>query len=150
MAAIYVLDTNVVSEIMRERPDPDVVARLATLDDSAWHITSITEAELRHGLALLPAGRKRERVGVALTALLSQDFAGRIIAFDSAASVYYADLMALCRKLGKPLQVQDAMIAACCLAQVATLVTRDTRDFEGLGLAMVNPWHGSVDDLARS
>ena len=146
MSVIYVLDTNVVSELMRERPDPDVVARLAALDDSAWHLTSVTEAELRHGLALLPTGRKRERVGVALTALLAQDFSGRIIAFDSAASVYYADLMALPRKAGKPLQVQDAMIAACCLAQVATLVTRNSRDFDGLGLTMFNPWRS--DEMA--
>ena len=146
MTDIFVLDTNVVSELMRERPDPDVIERLAALDDSAWHITSVTEAELRHGLALLPAGRKRERVGVALTALLSQDFAGRIIDFDSVASVYYADLMALRRKAGKPMQVQDAMIAACCLAQVATLVTRNSRDFEGLGLTMFNPWRS--DEMA--
>lgn len=140
MAAIYVLDTNVVSELMRERPDPAVLERLVGLDDSAWHITTITEAELRHGLLLLPAGRKKTRLGTALTALLSQDFAGRIIAFDSAASAYYADIMVLRSKAGRPLQVQDAMIAACCLAHVSTLVTRNVGDFEGFGLTMFNPW----------
>jgi predicted nucleic acid-binding protein len=117
-----------------------VLARLATLDDSDWYITTITEAELRHGLALLPASKKKTRLGAALLALLSQDFAGRIVAFDSAATVYYADMMALRSKAGRPLQVQDAMIAACCMAQVATLITRNTRDFEGLGLALLNPW----------
>ncbi len=136
----YVLDTNVVSELMRERPDAAVMDRLLSLDDSAWFITTVTEAELRYGLACLPAGKKKGRLNSALLALLSQDFAGRILVFDSAASVYYADLMAARRKAGKPLQVQDAMIAACCLAQVATLVTRDTSGFDGLGLAMLNPW----------
>ena len=140
MATAYVLDTNAVSELMRERPDPAVLGRLSTLDDSAWYITTITEAELRYGLAQLPPGRKKTRIGTALLALLSQDFAGRTIAFDSAASAYYADIMVSRKKAGRPMQVQDAMIAACCLAQVATLVTRNTRDFEGLGLTLFNPW----------
>ena len=140
MASVYVLDSNVVSELVRERPNPGVFTRLGALDDSAWHITAITEAELRHGLALLPTGRKKTRLATAMQALLSQDFAGRILPFDSAASAYYAEIMVLRSKAGKPLQVQDAMIAACCLSHVATLVTRNTRDFEGLGLAMVNPW----------
>jgi len=140
MAIVYVLDTNVVSELMRERPVPGVIARLEALDDTAWHITAVTEAELRHGLALLPAGRKKTRLATAMHALLSQDFAGHILSFDSAASAYYAEIMVLRSKAGKPLQVQDAMIAACCLCHVATLITRNTRDFEGLGLAVVNPW----------
>ena len=140
MPTAYVLDTNVVSELMRERPDRAVLARLASLDDSAWYISAVTEAEVRHGLALLPAGRKKTRLGTALLAFLGQDFAGRIIAFDSSASAYYADIMVVRSKAGRPMQVQDAMIAACCLARVATLVTRNTRDFEGLGLDLFNPW----------
>jgi toxin FitB len=95
---------------------------------------------LRYGVACLPAGKKKTRLSSALLALLSQDFAGRIVVFDSAASVYCADLMAARRKAGRPLQVQDAMIAACCLVQVATLVTRDTSGFDGLGLTMLNSW----------
>ena len=140
MAIPYVLDTNVVSELMRERPDPVVLQALATLDDSAWHITTMTEAELRHGIALLKPGRKKTRLHTALLALLAQDFAGRILAFDSAATVYYADIMATRSQAGRPMQVQDAMIAASCLAHVATLVTRNTHDFEGVGLDVFNPW----------
>ena len=140
MAIPYVLDTNVVSELMRERPDPAVLQALTTLDDGAWHITTMTEAELRHGVALLNAGRKKTRLHTALLALLAQDFSGRILAFDSAATVYYADIMATRSKAGRPMQVQDAMIAASCLAHVATLVTRNTRDFEGVGVDMFNPW----------
>lgn len=140
MAIPYVLGTNVVSELMRERPDPAVLQALTTLDDSAWHITTMTEAELRHGVALLAAGRKKTRLQTALLALLAQDFSGRILAFDSVATVYYADIMATRSKAGRPLQVQDAMIAASCLAHVATLVTRNTRDFEGVGVDVFNPW----------
>lgn len=140
MADIFVLDTNVVSELVRERPDPAVPARLATLDESALHLTSITEAEMRHGQTLLPTGRKKTRLNVDVLTLLAHDFAGRIIPFDSAATVYCADLMARRRKSGKPLQVQGAMIAACCLAHVATLVTRNTHDFDGLRLALLYPW----------
>ena len=140
MAILYVLDTNVVSELMRERPEPVVLQALTTLDDSAWHITTMTEAELRHGVALLNPGRRKTRLHTALLVLLAQDFAGRILAFDSAATVYYADIMATRSKAGRPMQVQDAMIAASCLAHVATLVTRNTQDFEGVGIEMVNPW----------
>ena len=140
MAILYVLDTNVVSELMRERPDPAVMQALTTLDDSAWHITTMTEAELRHGVALLNAGRKKTRLHTALLALLAQDFAGRILAFDSAATVYYADIMATRSKAGRAMQVQDAMIAASCLAHVATLITRNTRDFEDVGVEVFNPW----------
>lgn len=140
MATIYVLDTNVVSELIRPQADVAVLQRLASLDDSAWCITSMTEAELRHGLAMLPAGRKKQHLEVALQGLLLQDFAGRILAFDSAASVYYAQCMVARARMGRPLQVQDAMIAACCLAHVATLVTRNIKDFEGLGLELLNPW----------
>lgn len=140
MATAYVLDTNVVSELMRPHADATVLKRLVALDDSAWFITSMTEAELRHGLALLPAGKKKQRLDAAMQALLITDFGGRILAFDSAASVYYAQCMAVRVKAGRPLQVQDAMIAACCLAHVATLITRNTKDFEGLGLTLVNPW----------
>ena len=113
---------------------------LTTLDDGAWHITTTTEAELRHGVALLAAGAKKTRLHTALLALLAQDFAGRILAFDSAATVYYADLMATRSQAGRPMQVQDAMIAASCLAHVATLVTRNTRDFEDVGVDVFNPW----------
>jgi predicted nucleic acid-binding protein len=144
MATVYVLDTNVVSELMRERVDATVLERLSALDDTAWYITSVTEAELRDGVALLPSGRRKTRLTTALLALLSQEFSGRILVFDSAASVYYADAMALRSRMGRPLQVQDAMIAACCLVHGATLLTRNTREFEDLGVTLFNPWEAPV------
>ena len=140
MAVLYVLDTDVVSELMRERPDAAVVARLAQLDDSAWYLSSVTEAELRHGLALMPAGRRRTRLMAALQVLLAQEFAGHVLPFDAPAAVYYADAMAARSKIGRPLQVQDGMIAACCRVHGATLLTRNVRDFEGLGLELLDPW----------
>jgi len=140
MAVIYVLDTNVVSELMRDRPDAGVVDRLTQLDDSAWYLSAVTEAELRHGLALMPAGRRRSRLMAALQVLLAQEFAGRVLPFDAPAAVYYADAMAARGKAGRPLQVQDAMIAACCRVHGATLLTRNVRDFEGLDVPLVDPW----------
>ena len=143
MATLYVLDTNVVSELMRERPDAAVVAWLAQLDDTAWYISSVTEAELRHGLALLPVGRRRSRLEAALQVLLAQEFAGHVLPFGGAAAVYYAEAMVTRSKAGRPLQVQDAMIAACCRVHGGTLLTRNVRDFEGLGVALLDPWAGS-------
>lgn len=135
---MIILDTNVVSELMRPAPDPGVVAWIAG-QGSLW-LTAVSEAELRLGVALMPAGARAEAVGAAVAAMLAEDFAGRILPFDSAAARAYAVICRDRRTAGRPVAAFDAMIAAVARAAGATVATRNLRDFEGCGVALVNPW----------
>lgn len=135
---MIILDTNVVSELMRPAPDPGVVAWVA--GQGALWLTAVSEAELRLGVALMPAGARAEAVGAAVAAMLAEDFAGRILPFDSAAARAYAAICRDRRTAGRPVAAFDAMIAAVARAAGATVATRNLRDFEGCGVALVNPW----------
>ena len=136
---MILLDTNVVSELMRPAPDAGVVAWVA--GQAALYLSAISEAELRLGAALMPAGARAAAVADAVDAMLAEDFGGRILPFDSAAARGYAAIMAARCATGRPVAAFDAMIAATALAAGATVATRNTRDFEGCGVAVVNPWN---------
>lgn len=135
---MIVLDTNVVSELMRSAPDPGVSAWVAS-QGGLW-LTAVSEAELRLGVALMPVGARASAVGAAVAAMLAEDFAGRILPFDGAAARAYAAICADRRAGGRPIAAFDAMIAAIALAHGATVATRNLRDFEGCGVDLVNPW----------
>ncbi|TNC66395.1 type II toxin-antitoxin system VapC family toxin [Rubellimicrobium roseum] len=138
---MIVLDTNVVSEPMRPVPDERVLRWLSAQDASTLFLTAVTEAELRTGLALLPAGRRREALTTALEAVLAQDFAGRVLPFEGgAAARAYAAIQAERREAGRPISMADAMIAAIARSQGLQVATRNTGDFEGTGVEVVNPW----------
>lgn len=137
---MMILDTNVVSEIMRPQPDAGVLAWLNEQEPADLWLSAITAAELMAGVARLPEGKRRQQLMQAVAALLEQDFAGQILAFDLTAASVYADLVAQRERSGRPINMADAQIAAICLAHQAVLVTRNQKDFEGLGLAIVNPW----------
>lgn len=135
---MIILDTNVVSELMRPAPDPGVVAWVA--GEGALWLTAVSEAELRLGVALMPPGARASAVGAAVGAMLAEDFAGRILPFDGAAARAYAAICADRRAAGRPIAAFDAMIAAIARAAGATVATRNQRDFEGCGVDIVNPW----------
>lgn len=135
---MIVLDTNVVSELMRPAPDPGVVAWVAA-QGTLW-LTAVSEAELRLGVALMPAGARAAAVGAAVAAMLAEDFAGRILPFDGAAARAYAAICAERRAAGRPIAAFDAMIAGIARSAGATVATRNLRDFEGCGVALINPW----------
>jgi predicted nucleic acid-binding protein len=137
---MIVLDTNVLSEVMRPRPDPAVEGWLAGVPASGLFITSITEAELRYGIALLPAGRRRQRLMDTLEAILIQDFAERILPFDSAAATAYATLASDRYKRGRPISQFDAQIAAIARSRGAMLATRNIDDFEACQIDLISPW----------
>ncbi|TNC45240.1 type II toxin-antitoxin system VapC family toxin [Rubellimicrobium rubrum] len=138
---MIVLDTNVVSEPMRPVPDERVLRWLAAQDAGTLFLTAVTEAELRTGLALLTAGRRREALTAALEAVLAQDFAGRVLPFEGgAAARAYAAIQAERREAGRPIAMADAMIAAIALSRGLRVATRNTGDFEGTGVELVNPW----------
>ena len=137
---MIVLDTNVVSEMMRPAPDPSVLNWLNTQIAGELWLNSVVVSELLFSIARLPAGARKRQLAETFAAMLEQDFAGRILPFDLEAAVIYAELAAGCEAKGRPVEMADAQIAAICLAQGAKLATRNLKHFEGLGLVLVNPW----------
>lgn len=140
---MIVLDTNVISELMRSEPHPAVLSWIGGQPVAALHTTTITQAEVLYGVALLPDGRRRNALGAAAHAVFDEDFAGRVLPFDGAAAHHFAELVAARRRAGKPIEAFDAQIAAIALTAGATLATRDTGDFADCGLTVVNPWQAA-------
>lgn len=137
---MIVLDTNVVSEMMRPVPDAKVMQWMnAQAADELW-LNSIVVSELLFGVARLPAGARRHQLTQAVQVTIDQDFAGRIASFDLEAAVAYAQIVSSCEAKGRSIDMADAQIASICWVQEATLATRNTKHFEGLGLKLVNPW----------
>lgn len=137
---MIILDTNVISELVRRDPSPLVLRTLGQLSSSDLYTTAITEAEIRFGLALLPRGRKYTALRNQLDLILKQEFAGRFLPFDSPAAEAYAALVAGRRSAGQPISVFDGQIAAITLIHGATLATRNVRDFRGLKVPLLDPW----------
>ena len=137
---MIVLDTNVVSELMRDRPQPAVLAWLDRQPVSTLFVTAITEAEIRMGIALLPSGRRRRGLTTAAERAFGVLFVGRILSFDSAAAHAYATIMADRRAAGRPISQADCQIAAIARAREVPVATRDVTDFTGCGIKVVNPW----------
>lgn len=137
---MIVLDTNVVSELVRPTPSQAVIEWVDAHDSSDLVITALTAAEVRAGVALLPRGRRKRDVGLRMESLLVETFAGRVLAFDIDASAYYADILAARRLAGRPISAFDAQIAALCRQYESALATRNTADFTDTGIQLVNPW----------
>ena len=137
---MIILDTNVISELSRHVPDPGVLAWLDSLEISEVATTAITAAELRYGVARLPEGHRKRELTVMIRGILSEDFYGRILPFDERASARYADIVPGREKIGRPVGVADAQIAAICRDLGATLATRNTSDFEETGIELIDPW----------
>lgn len=137
---MLVIDTNVASDLMRPTPTPSVAAWIAERDAATMFLTAISEAELRFGVAILPAGRRRNALEAAMRRWLERGFSDRILAFDSAAAQAYAEIAADRRQAGRPIGEADCQIAAISRSHDASLVTRNTRDFEGAGVDVIDPW----------
>ena len=140
---IVVLDTNVVSEVMRPVPDPAVLEWVNAQQAGELYLTSMTTAELLYGVARLPSGRRREQLAEKVGRLVDELFEGRILPFDSDASIDYARIASVRESAGSPIGSADAVIAATASAAGADiLATRNVSDFAGTGLSVVNPWSG--------
>jgi hypothetical protein len=136
---VIVLDTNVISELSRRVPDPGVLSWLDSLAVSDVATTAITAAELRYGVARLPDGRRKRELTGMIEGILTEDFHGRVLPFDERSSVQYADIVAGRGRVGRPIGVADAQIAAVCRDLNAILATRNTADFEETGIELINP-----------
>lgn len=139
---MIVLDTNVVSEPLRATPDHRVVAWLDEQHVETLYLTSITLAELRYGIAVLPDGRRKRVLDEQLEGVTLPLFQGRVLDFDDAASRTYARLQAAARRDGRPFGVMDSLIAAICSVHGFALATRNVGDFATAGLDLINPWAG--------
>lgn len=137
---MIVLDTNVLSELMKERPVPRVFDWAQQQTAANLYTTSVTQAEILHGVLLLPAGKRRDTIRRAADEMFAQDFADRILPFDSGATSAYAEIAAHRRKSGRPISQFDAQIAAIVRSRGADLATRNIEDFEGCGIKIHNPW----------
>lgn len=137
---MIVFDTNVLSELMRPAPDPRVTRWVERQPAAACYITSITQAEILHGIARLPKGRRRLALETAARAMFAEDFAARVLPFGSDAAVAYAAVAVARERAGHPISQFDAQIAAIVRTHGAQLATRNVTDFEGCGISVVNPW----------
>ncbi len=138
---MILLDTNVLSEFMRPQPSAGVVTWLDAQPTDEVFISAISRAEIELGLLLMPAGKRQQALSQAAQAMFAEDFAGRCLPFDEDAALCYARIVSAHTRIGRPMSVEDAQIAAIALARHMTLATRNTADFELVdGLAVVNPW----------
>jgi toxin FitB len=137
---VIVLDTNVVSALMRREPDPIVVAWLDGLPPESIWTTSITVFEIRLGLEILAASRRRRQLEDAFAKALEEDLEGRVLPFDQTAGQAAGHIAAERRRAGRTVEIRDVQIAGIVNVRKATLATRNTRHFEDCGLALVNPW----------
>ena len=137
---MILLDTNVVSELIRPKPNPKVEAWLGEQYSANVFLSVISEAELRYGVAILPAGRRRDRLAAEIEGVLREDFAERILTFDSECARAYALIASERRAAGFPIHHADCQIAATARARGAKIATRNVADFHGCGVEVTNPW----------
>jgi len=134
------LDTNVLCELLRAQPHPEVLAWFAEQPADSLFVSAVTQAEMLLGARLLPRSKRRQQLETALDTMFREDFAGRVLPFDSAAAAAYAAVVAARRSAGRPISQFDAQIAAIALSRRTGLATRNVSDFEECGLTPTNPW----------
>ena len=137
---MIVLDTNVVSELMRATPSEFVVAWVDRQPAAEVYLTAITVAELLYGVARLPDGSRKTDLTEGIAAMLSEDFEHTVIPFDETAAAHYADIVVRRERAGRPIGMADAQIAATCRSHGAVRATRNIDDFADTGVTVANPW----------
>jgi predicted nucleic acid-binding protein len=137
---MIVLDTNVLSELMRPVPTERVVRWVAAQPATSLYTTTIAQAEILHGILLLPRGRRRTTLQAAAESMFNEDFDGRVLPFGSQSAVIYASIAVDRRRAGRPISQFDAQIAAISRSAGAAIATRNVSDYEGCGVTVINPW----------
>ena len=139
---MYLIDTNVISEMTKPVPNPAVIGWFANTSVQSIYISAVTLCEMQLGLALMPAGKRKNALMMATDTLIQEDFAQRCLSLDARFAPLYGKLAADQQQSGHPCSAEDAMIAAIALAHQFTLVTRNTKDFAGIdNLVLLNPWN---------
>lgn len=137
---MILVDTNILSELMKPEPNEGIIEWMDSVEQHELGITSVTVAEILYGIAALSEGKRKQRLLEAARAMCEDDFNGRIFAFDEQAAVEYADIVIRREKSGRPISMPDAQIAAICRAGNFELATRNTKDFEGTEIELINPF----------
>ena len=140
---MVVIDTNIVSELMRAEPSVEVLIWLDTRPRQELFVTAVTEAEVRTGIAFLAEGRRRQGLAEVCEHAFGNLFAGRVLPFDSAAAHAYAEIVASRRAIGRPVSQADCQIAAIAQSRDMAVATRNIRDFEDMGIEIFDPWDGA-------
>jgi toxin FitB len=137
---MIVLDTNVISEVLRPVPEPSVLDWLANQPRASLFTTNVTRGEILYGIRLLSDGKRRRGLWDAAKNIFDDDFADQVLSFDSDAADMYAEIAASRRAAGKPISQFDAMIVAMARSRGASLATRNVKDVEDCGVDVINPW----------
>ncbi|MCY1539838.1 Toxin FitB [compost metagenome] len=137
---MILLDTNVLSELMRAKPAPEVLAWVDAQPSGELFICAITVAEILYGIARMPDGKRKQGLLELATLMFEEDFAGRILPFDTEAAVHYAGLAAESEAKGKVVDMADGQIAAIAALHDARVATRNVRHFDYLGVPVINSW----------
>lgn len=137
---MILLDTNVLSELMKAKPAPEVVAWIDQQPAGKLYISAITVAEILYGIARLPDGKRKTSFADLARLMFDEDFAGRILPFDTEAASRYASLAAASEAQGRVADMADAQIAAIAALYDAPVATRNVRHFDHLGVSVINPW----------
>lgn len=136
----WLLDTCVLSELVKERPEPQVLRWIGSVSEERLYLSALTVGELEKGIALLPDSRRRRRLRAWLSEDLAMRFEGRVLPLDQETALIWGDMQARAEKLGRPLPVIDGLIAATAATYDLTVVTRDIRGMEWSGVRILNPW----------
>lgn len=137
---MIVLDTNVLSELLKPAPDENVKVWVERKPIASLFISTLTQAEILYGVALLPDGKRKNGLLAATHTLFSKGFAGRILPFDTDAAVMYPQIAATRRRMGRPISQFDAQIAAIARSRGGPVATRNVDDFSDCGIEVINPW----------
>ena len=137
---MFLLDTNVVSELMRLSADPGIESWIADRPADSLYFSAVGEAELLYGLAVVPAGRRRDKLSAEIHAMLREDFEGRVLPFDSAAARSYAGIAAARRIAGRPIAPADCQIGAIAHCRGMAVAMRNIPDFENMEIDVIDPW----------
>ena len=140
---MILLDTNVVSELMRKSPDPGVEAWVASHPVVDLYFSAVGEAELRYGAAVMPMGRRRDTLVTDIESMLGAAFDGRILPFDSGAALAYTEVASARRAIGRPVPIADCQIAAIARSRGMVMATRNVRDFADMDIDVIDPWTGA-------
>ena len=138
---MIILDTNVLSELMKPQGSQEVKTWIKNQPKETLYITSITQAEILYGIAILPKGKRKQQLLETAQAMFREDFADKILHFDQNAAEHFAEIASYRKAQGKPISQFDAQIAAICRNHQATLVTRNVADFEACQIEIINPWN---------
>lgn len=137
---MIILDTNVLSELVKPSPDPNVVHWIGQKPVASLFTSTITQAEILYGVTLMPDGDRKTLLLEAVFRMFDELFAGRLLPFDAEAAMNYALIASDRSRAGRPISQFDAQIAAIARSREGRLATRNVSDFEGCGIVVINPW----------